>query len=87
MSADGAVDLFDGFFQDLNAAALVERLRRENVEWRGDQADFDLRILGRFRFGDAEGGFDSVDAFVAKAGDFDVGTNFGGLDGRSAASS
>lgn len=34
-------------------------------------------------FGGAESVLDGVDAFVAEAGDFDVGANFGGL-GREA---
>lgn len=42
-----------------------------------------MRVWSVLRFGAAQGVLDGIDAFVAEAGDFEVGADFGGLWGEA----
>jgi len=63
---------------------LLQTLRREDIKGRGDKFDFDLGFGGILGFGGPESVLYGVDSFVAKAGDFDVGADFGGLGSEAA---
>lgn len=76
---DGLGNLLDGFFEDSDTDGLVEGLRGEDVERGRDELDLDLGVFGVAGLGLAQGRLDSVDALVAEAGDFDIGTDLCGL--------
>ena len=76
---DGVLNLYDGFFEDLDACILLQTLRGEDVQRGSDELDFDRGVGGVLSLSSAEGVLDSVDAFVAVAGNFDVRADLGRL--------
>lgn len=69
-------------FQHLNTKVLVQTLAGQNIQGRSHQLDLDLVVGGVLDLRGAQCFFDSVDSFVAEAGDLDVRTDLGGVGGE-----
>ena len=85
--ATGSLNVFanvhNGLLQALNTNRLIQAGARQNVERRRYQLNLDLVVGGVASFSSAQGSLDGVDALVAKAGDFDIGTDLGGLGSKA----
>lgn len=82
---DGCADIDNGLLKTSNAFGLVQAGAGEDVERGRHELDLDLSLLCVLGLGGAEGRLDGVDALVAEAGDFNIGTDLGRLGSQALA--
>lgn len=78
-------DLHDRLFQHLDTGLLDQSGARQDVQRRRHQLDLDLGVLSVSRLGSSQSSLDGIDAVISKAGDLDIGSDFGGLGCESLA--
>lgn len=84
-SLNGSPDVDDGLFQTSDTLGLISACASKHIQRRRNKSDLDLHALCVLGLGGSERGLDSIDTLIAEAGDFDVGTDLGGLRGESLA--
>lgn len=84
-SLDVLANVHNGLLQTRNTERLVEACVGEDVERGRDELDLDQGLVGVLGLGGAQGSLDGVDALVAEAGYFDIGTDLGRLGSETLA--
>lgn len=78
-SLDALADIEDCLLKAFDTDVLVETCAGQDVEWGRNQLNLNLGLLGVASLRGAESSLDGIDAFVAEAGNLDIGTDLGGL--------
>lgn len=87
---DAFSDALDGFVQECDALVFVERGAGKHIQWRRDKLNLDLGIsVGALSsvasLCSSQGRLDGINALVAEASHFHIGSDLGSLRGKSLA--